>query len=238
MELETKSLLKYLILPLALLTTAVFVANRQVQPDFLMRVHFYDTGGNGVLIQTYQGRQIVIDGGPTDAILQKLGHDLPLFKRQIDVLVLTSTKTDHIGGLMDILKRYQVHMVVLPEMNSDTGLYHDFVHTVDEKHVTKVFARTGQRIWLDSATVLDILSTLDLRLTFGQTHILFATGGVSKLFEKDIPKYAVIQVGKNTYGNQLGEILTNLHSTNTQIYRTDQDHDVEFISNGTSLYKN
>ena len=56
-----------------------------------------------IFIQTYQGNQILIDGGPSDSVLANLGQDMPFFDRTIDLMVLTHAHNDHVAGLIDVL---------------------------------------------------------------------------------------------------------------------------------------
>jgi competence protein ComEC len=293
METKTKNLLWWLILPLACLTTAVFVALTQTQPDFLLHAHFYDVGqGDGTMIQTYLGHQIVIDGGPSNAILKDLGHDLPFFDRTIDLLILTHPHADHVTGLVDILKRYKVKTVLLPDVLFNSSAYQEFLKLIDEHHVQKIYAHTGQRIWLDPATVFDVYfpasgetditqgadgfgqaatdvndTSIVGKLSFGKTRILF-TGDAGTNIEHSLigrfnlqadilkvghhgskystqpeflqavaPKFGVIEVGAgNTYGHPTPQTLDNLAVAHVQTLRTDQDHNIEFISDGSSLY--
>lgn len=276
------------------LTVAVVVANAQVQPDFLLHAHFYDVGqGDGMMIQTYLGRQIVIDGGSSNAILKDLGHDMPFFDRTIDMLILTHPHADHVTGLVDILKRYKVKMVLLPDVKFNSAVYQEFLNLVDEQHVQKTYAHMGQRIWLDQATVFDVYfpvageiddtkgsdgfgqaamdvndSSIVGKLSFGQTRILF-TGDAGTNIESSLigrfnlhadilkvghhgskystspeflqainPKFGIIEVGAgNTYGHPTAQTLDNLATAHVQTLRTDQDHNIEFTSDGSSLYR-
>jgi competence protein ComEC len=189
METKTQNLLVYLILPLFLLTSAVFIANKQATPDYLMHVDFLDVGqGDSMFIQTYLGNQIVIDGGPSDKVLSELSKKMPFWDHTIDMLILTHPDADHSAGLIDVLKRYEVKKVMLTKMTASTATYQQFIKLVDEEGAEKIYAEMGQRIWLDSATVFDVLyppsgvensglSTNNTgiigKLTFGKTKVLF-----------------------------------------------------------------
>ncbi|MFH1462184.1 MAG: hypothetical protein ABIG08_00565 [bacterium] len=59
------------------------------QPRFL-EVTFFDVGqGDSIFIETPQGRQILIDGGPSSIILEKLGKEMPFWDRTIDLIILS-----------------------------------------------------------------------------------------------------------------------------------------------------
>lgn len=293
MESQTRKLLWRLILPLVLAGVVVLVAGLQAKPDFLLHAYFFDVGqGDSMMIKTYLGRQVVIDGGPTDAVLKNLGKSMPFFDRTIDLLILTHPHADHVSGLVDVLKRYKVKQVLLPDVKYNSSVYTEFLKLLAQNNVQKIFAHTGQRIWLDPATVFDVYypqageqdytraqegfgtASSDLndtsivgKLIFGKTKILF-TGDAgtpvefwldqkfnlqaqilkvahhgsqystsTEFVSKVAPQYAVIEVGQNTYGHPTQATLNTLNNAQVQIFRTDQDKTIEFVSDGTTLSK-
>ncbi|MDP4001315.1 MAG: MBL fold metallo-hydrolase [bacterium] len=280
METNTKRIIGLLILPLLLGLVLVIIANQSFKPDFLLHVNFYDVGqGDSIFIQTHLGNQILIDGGPNDKVLTELGNDMPFFDRTIDMLILTHPHTDHVAGLVDIIRRFKVKKVIMPEVKSDVDAYDKFLEIIEEKNVETVYKFEGQRIYLDTATVFDVyyppqgrLSEKDLnntsivgKLSFGQTSFLFVgDAGIAiensilpkydldvdvlkvghhgsrfstslSLLSEVTPEYSVISVGENNYGHPTEEVLDKLHSGGSQVFRTDQDHTIKFISDGMSL---
>ena len=78
-----------------LVATAGFV----LQPDDppRLRVTVLDVGqGDAILIQTPDGADILVDGGPGPAVLRGLGDELPWHDRSIDLIVLTHPQADHL----------------------------------------------------------------------------------------------------------------------------------------------
>jgi len=58
----------------------------------------------------------------------------------------------------------------------------------------------------------------------------------SDLFLQNVkPEFAVIEVGKNTYGHPTPETLQRLEKSGIKVLRTDKDGDVEFLSDGENL---
>lgn len=49
------------------------------------------------------------------------------------------------------------------------------------------------------------------------------------------PEYAVIQVGKNSYGHPTSEVLDRLHNHSVKIYRNDTDGTIVFKTNGKEI---
>jgi competence protein ComEC len=158
METQTVRLLKFLIAPLLIATALVFYFEFETRRDWAMTVDFYDVGqGDGYMITTHEGSQVIIDGGPGSSILEGVGRDLPFFDRRIELMVLTHPHLDHLEGLIPILRRYQVQKILLPNVDYDSAVYEEFLNEAEREGSEMIFARQGQRIWLDKSTVLDVL---------------------------------------------------------------------------------
>lgn len=88
-----------------------------------LRVFFLDVGqGDAELIITPKGKTILVDGGPGDNVLSKLGDILPIGQKKIDTVILTHPHADHLEGLIPVLKRYAVGEIY----------YSGAIHTTDE----------------------------------------------------------------------------------------------------------
>lgn len=75
--------------------------------------------GQAILIRTSDGKTILLDGGPdATSLSQELDSRLPPWQRSLDMLVLTSPRTDHLTGLLDAATRYQIGEAL------DAGMLH------------------------------------------------------------------------------------------------------------------
>jgi competence protein ComEC len=294
MEERTKKLIAYLLLPL--IVAAAFVINNSFKsgPDYKLHVDFYDVGqGDAMFVQSYLGNQMLIDGGPTSGVLSALGRDMPFFDRTIDVVMLSHPHEDHVNGLIDVLKKYTVNLVIMPDAEFDSPAFAEFLKLIDEKRIEKVYAHEGMRIYLDPATVFDVYyppakhlvlkngekglegprldpndASIVGKLSFGKTKFFFegdAGFEVENLIlpkynlDSDVlkvghhgsqysssqdfvdevsPQYSVIEVGQgNTYGHPTQEAMDRIKSAGSQIFRTDLDHTVEFVSDGMQIVR-
>lgn len=79
-------------------------------------VIFFDVGqGDSVLLRNIEGRNILIDGGPDNSVLKKLGQYLPYFSRKIDLIIISHAHDDHVFGLIETSNRYRVDNLILGE---------------------------------------------------------------------------------------------------------------------------
>jgi len=192
---------------LALGAFASGFAYRQARPRDFAKIYFFDVGqGDGIYIRTPQGNDVVVDSGPGDVMLAKLGAAMPFADRTVELVVLTHPHADHISGMVEILKRYKVEKVILPEAEYDSATYRALLDLLSEKRADVIRPRLGQRIFLDGTTVLDIdypalggaenhpadVNDVSIvaRLSVGRTNVLL-TGDAGKDIERRLSDYKI-----------------------------------------------
>ncbi len=164
-----------------------------------MEVIFFDVGqGDAALIKSPQGHTILIDGGPGEVVLEKLGKEIPFFNRSIDLVILTHPHYDHLSGVVEVLLYYNVKEVVYTGVREENTLFKRWEEVVSEKGYRT--ARSGMRISandfyidilypfdnLDGEIVKDSNSTSVIsRLAFRDHGIIF-TGDAYSLQEKEV----------------------------------------------------
>ncbi|HLC44439.1 MAG TPA: MBL fold metallo-hydrolase, partial [Patescibacteria group bacterium] len=83
---------------LALMSGLVWAGIWQYTPDGKLHVTVYDVGqGDAIFLRTPTGVRVLVDGGPDQEVLKKVGEELPFFDRRIDLVVLTHPHADHIA---------------------------------------------------------------------------------------------------------------------------------------------
>lgn len=108
-----------------------------------LRVSFLDVGqGDAILIQTPSGKNMLIDGGPTNEILSQLGKELSYFDRTIDIMIATHPDADHITGLIPVLEKYKIKNIILSQSDAKTKIVEDFDLHVQEEGSSLYRART------------------------------------------------------------------------------------------------
>lgn len=108
----------------------VSVGDAQINNDELLQVHFLDVGqGDSIYIRTPDEIDILIDGGPDKNVLSELGKVMPFWDREIDVMILTHPHSDHVAGLVEVLRRFDVKQIYY------TGVLHtapDYIAWLEE----------------------------------------------------------------------------------------------------------
>lgn len=127
--------------------------------DGFLTVAFLDVGqGDAIYIETPDGVQILIDGGRDSTVLSKLASVMPLFDKSLDVVLATHSDLDHIGGLVDVLERYQVDNIARTENKNDTSVAELFSELESAEAGNLHISRAGQQLRLGASTTLSIIS--------------------------------------------------------------------------------
>jgi competence protein ComEC len=163
--------------------TAIANLTPTVTPGASLKVYFIDVGqGDSILILSPDGKIILIDGGEADSgclpFLKGLGVS------HIDLMVATHPHSDHIGGLVQVLKAMPVVRVVTNGQISATPTFEDFLNGIANDKAALVIAKEGDTISEGqlSFAVLSPVNTsgddlnhnsLVLRLVYGQVSFLF-----------------------------------------------------------------
>ncbi|MDO8600152.1 MAG: MBL fold metallo-hydrolase [bacterium] len=128
----------------------------------LLSVHFFDIGqGDAIFVEAPNGNQILVDGGPDNTVLAKLGETMPFWDRSIDVLVLSHPHADHLDGLVEVVKRYDVGVVIESGANHTIPEYAEWHALLREKNIPVVIPKVGERIDAGGGVALDVLSPLE-----------------------------------------------------------------------------
>lgn len=105
--------------------------------DGLLHVFVLNIGqGDAILIQTPGLERVLIDGGPDDKILRELADVMPFYERTIDVIVLSHPHADHVNGLVEVLKRYDVQQIVITGVSYNYPGYRAFLDLAAQKKIS------------------------------------------------------------------------------------------------------
>ena len=179
---------KWVVAPLSLLAVLV-VFTAATLPDDDLHVSFLDVGeGDAIFIQK-GNQQVLVDGGPSPReITLALGDRMPFWDRSIDLLVLTHPHQDHLAGLLECLRRYDIGQVLYRSLDYPSPLFDEWLTTIEEKEVASTTALSGHLIDLGDGVVIEVLcfapphgipsdidnNSLVLRLEYGTISFLLA----------------------------------------------------------------
>ena len=169
------------------------------------------THGESIFIETPNGNRMLIDGGgDASEIADTLTRMLPLTNRSINVVMLTHSDADHVGGLPDVVRRFSVHTIMHSGLNSSSEIFTNWLEAI-ENHDDVNIAQPGTSIGLDKGVYLEVISSgcpaaslscSNDNNTSVVTKLSF--GDVSFLLTGDIEKSAEAMLASS---------VSNLHAT-------------------------
>lgn len=198
-----------------------------------LRISFLDVGqGDSILIQTPSGKDMLIDGGASDVVLERLSHEMSFFDRDIDVMVATHPDADHVTGLIPVLTKYEVKKVITSPRDGDTGIFADLDKHIDSEKTEVHVAHTGDVIDFGDGVTAHILypsasynarsgdtndASVSMVLTYGERTFLLTgdlpTTHEGELFSGELPRnITVYKAGHHGSKYSSGEqLLTYIH---------------------------
>lgn len=191
------------ILVLIVSNLAVWLWADSLLPKDHVTVSYLNIGqGDSILIESTNGKHILIDGGPDKKVLSELGKAMPFFNRTIDVMMESHPDKDHIGGLPEVTSRYKVGTFLEPGVESPNTVDNELHARVKQKNIPDILARKGMKVDMGDGSVLEILfpdrdvsrfetndASIVARYVYGKTCFLFTGDSPSKMEEYLIGVY-------------------------------------------------
>ena len=135
------------------------------RPDGNLHVSFLDVGqGDAILIESPDGRQMLVDGGQYPSLLlSRVGEQLPFWDKHIDLVVATHPDSDHVAGLADLFANYQVGAVLTNGLHEESGSgYFGLLSVADQAGTPVRGIRTGEVIEFGTDVEIEILHAGEL----------------------------------------------------------------------------
>ena len=135
------------------------VTFNSIETEGDLTVSFFTVeSGESILVSTPHGNRLLIDAGvnPTE-VADKIAADMGAFDRKIDLVILTHPDADHVGGMPEVLRRFDVGVVMHTGEVSTSDAFADW-ETVISTHESVAMLETGTVIGLDSDVFIEVLS--------------------------------------------------------------------------------
>lgn len=167
---------------------------------------FLDVGqGDSIFVQAPNGRQMLVDGGPNACVLRELGQIMPFYDRSIDVILATHADQDHIGGLIEVLKRFKIGLFIQTNTTSTSAVYAELEDLIKEKHIKTETIISPEVLNLGLGVDFDILfptrntvgwdtndSSIVGKLVYGANSFLLTGDSPQKIEKYLVGKYGLI----------------------------------------------
>jgi competence protein ComEC len=103
-------------------------------------IFFQIDRGDAFYFTTFNGKEIIWDGGVNLDFLKKLDSYRPFWDRHIDLWVITHPDSDHFYGGLEVLKRYKIDNILCTGVMKDDDKYKELFAVAKEKNVNILIA--------------------------------------------------------------------------------------------------
>lgn len=181
---------------------SVWVAVYAASPKNILTLAVLDVGqGDSIFIESPTGVQVLIDGGPDASVLRELSRVMPAYDRSLDAVIATHPDADHIGGLVDVIRRFEVGAFVEPGIPKPTETARVLQREVAESGVPRHIARRGMTLDMGGGVTLSVLLPVGDVSTLPPDHT--NEGGIvlrvvyknsEALLMADVPKFVEVRL--------------------------------------------
>lgn len=178
-------------------TEAVKTEQVPVTAGHEMRVHFIDVGqGDSILIESPNGKTMLIDGGVKGAGQQVVSYLKELGVNKLDQVVATHPDADHIGGLIPVLQTIPIEQFYDSGKVHTSQTFEEMLMAIDQKNIPYYVPKTGDLIEFDKDVTVKVLNanehatdnndaSIVLKVAYGNVSFLL-TGDAGIALEKEM----------------------------------------------------
>lgn len=152
---------------------------------------FLNVGQGDASLIKLNNKTILIDGGPDNLVIRELGKYLPFYQRRLDYIILSHYHDDHITGLIEIIKRYQVGEIIYMKGSPSSNLLNTLLSAAKQKKIKVLALENSIKINLAAHCSLGLLNPLILNIKADPNNSL-----VTKL---DCPPLSALFSGDNNF---------------------------------------
>jgi beta-lactamase superfamily II metal-dependent hydrolase len=130
---------KWRVILLIVVVSMMWVGIREFMEVKKVEVIFCDVKqGDGIIVKE-RNWELVVDVGPKNGeMVRCLGKYLPFWDKKLEVVILTHEDSDHVGGLGEVEKHYQVERLMGGGETSEQINYTDYLSSFDVIRLGKI----------------------------------------------------------------------------------------------------
>lgn len=165
-----------------------------------MVVHYIDVGqGDSILVQV-NNKNLLIDAGPKSGKDNLLNYLSNLKIEKLDYVIATHPHEDHIGGMADIINKYEIEAFYAPKVESPSKTFERMVDALKDNSlkinsikagINSIGLGTSTKVTVYSPTKIDDKNLNNdspiMKIQFGSNSFLF-TGDAEKEVEAEVLK--------------------------------------------------
>lgn len=161
-------------------------------------VHFLDVGqADSIVVELTDKRLMLIDAGEAQSSTKIINYIKNLGYNKIDYVIATHPHADHIGGMADVIKAFDIGTIYMPKVVATSKTYENLLNTISEKGLKIKSGKSGTEVINEENLQAIMVApnsdkysgyndySIVLKLTYGATTYLF-TGDAEEKSEQEI----------------------------------------------------
>ncbi len=158
-------------------------------------VYFLDVGQADSILLSNNGHYMLIDAGNNEDGPKLVNYFKSLGITKFDYVIATHAHEDHIGGMDDIIKNFDIGIFYMPDLITTTKTFEDVLDALSEKQIAFETPTIDQEFSFSDTKITTLYvnneaknlndSSIVLRLKHGTNTFLF-TGDASTKVEKQL----------------------------------------------------
>lgn len=158
-------------------------------------VYFLDVGQADSILLSNNGHYMLIDAGNNEDGPKLINYFKSLGITKFDYVIATHAHEDHIGGMDDIIKNFDIGTFYMPDLITTTKTFEDVLDALSEKQIAFETPTIDQEFSFSDTKITTLYvnnevknlndSSIVLRLKHGTNTFLF-TGDASTKVEKQL----------------------------------------------------
>lgn len=177
-----------------------------IPQDNNLRVYCLDVGQGDSILITNNNKTMLIDASTNEMGSRVVKYLNDLGIKKIDYLVGTHPHEDHIGGLDNVIKNFDIGTIYMPNVVATTKTYEEVIDAISAKKLKVTSPKTGDKFTVGNAEceVMSIRNEKDdynncsivIKMDFNNVSYLF-TGDAEESVEssRKWPHIDVLKVG-------------------------------------------
>jgi len=151
------------------------------------RIYYFDVGQADSILIVNNGKTMLIDAGNNEDGDMLVNYIKTLGISKIDVLVGTHPHEDHIGGLDNIIKAFDIGTIYMPKVQTNTKTFEEVIDAISEKDLKVTTPKIGDKFTVGNANC-EVMSIGDDKSNLNTTSIVIRMvyKDVSYLFTGDM----------------------------------------------------
>ena len=157
------------------------------ESENILQIHFFDVGQADSTLIISDKKTMLIDAGTNEMGERVVENIKKLGIEKIDYLIGTHPHEDHIGGLDDVIKNFEIGIIYMPKIQTNTKTFEDVLDAIAEKNLTITIPKKGEKFILGKAECEIMLcgtgtkeekenlnlSSIVTKVTYGNQNYLF-----------------------------------------------------------------